>query len=39
MNIYELSVLSGAWTGTPLPVTSNHPTPPTPHAVFFLPGS
>ena len=38
MNIYELSVLSGAWTGTPLPVTSNPPTPP-PHAVFFLPGS
>ena len=35
MNIYELSVLSGAWTGPPLPVTSNPP----PHAVFFLPGS
>ena len=28
MNIYELSVLSGAWTGPPLPVTSNPPTPP-----------
>ena len=36
MNIYELSVLSGAWTGTPLPVTSNHPTPPPPPRRFLL---
>ena len=35
MNIYELSVLSGAWTGPPLPVTSNPPTPPPPHPTPF----
>ena len=32
MNIHELSVLPGAWTAPPLPVT---PLPP----VSFLPGS
>jgi len=34
MNIHELSVLPGAWTAPPLPVT-----PPPPPPVSFLPGS
>ena len=35
MNIYELSVLPGAWTTPPLRVTPPPPPPP----VSFLPGS
>ena len=34
MNIYDLSVLPGAWTAPPLPVN-----PPSPSPVSFLPSS